>query len=62
VHDQEGFVEAKSDDGLLEIVGFRDGWHTAFVMISVLTAVRLCQVHLTPASLLITLVIGREDA
>ncbi|CAM6023261.1 unnamed protein product [Sphagnum balticum] len=40
---KEGFVEAKSDDGLLEIVGFRDGWHTAFVMISVLTAVRLCQ-------------------
>lgn len=41
---QMGFEPAKPDDGLLEIVGLRDGWHAAFVMISALTAIRLCQV------------------
>lgn len=40
-----GFEPAKPDDGLLEIVGLRDGWHAAFVMISALTAIRLCQVN-----------------
>ncbi|KAL2654204.1 hypothetical protein R1flu_022332 [Riccia fluitans] len=40
---QEGFVEARPDDGILEIVGLRDGWHTAVVMLELLTAYRLAQ-------------------
>ncbi|KAL3686113.1 hypothetical protein R1sor_004135 [Riccia sorocarpa] len=40
---QEGFVEAKPDDGILEIVGLRDGWHTAVVLLELLTAYRLAQ-------------------
>ncbi|KAG0622416.1 hypothetical protein M758_3G096100 [Ceratodon purpureus] len=41
--EKNGYVEAAPDDGLLEIVGLHDGWHAAFVMISALTAMRLCQ-------------------
>lgn len=44
VRAQSDLEPAQPDDGLLEIVGLRDGWHTAFVMISVITAIRLCQV------------------
>ena len=41
---QEGFGEQKCDDGVLEIMGLKDGWHSAFVLLEVSTAVRLCQV------------------
>lgn len=41
---QEGFEEQRCDDGLLEIMGLKDGWHSAFVLLEVSTAVRLCQV------------------
>lgn len=41
---QENFVEQRCDDGVLEVMGLRDGWHSAFVLLSVRTAVRLCQV------------------
>lgn len=41
---QEGLDEQKCDDGLLEIMGLKDGWHSAFVLLEVSTAVRLCQV------------------
>ena len=37
-------MEQRCDDGVLEIMGLRDGWHSAFVLLSVCTAVRLCQV------------------
>ncbi|KAJ7556698.1 hypothetical protein O6H91_05G094600 [Diphasiastrum complanatum] len=40
---KKGLVDAKSDDGLLEVFGLRNGWDTAFIMISLLTAKRLCQ-------------------
>ena len=41
---QEGFEEQTCDDGLLEIMALKDGWHSAFVLLEVSTAVRLCQV------------------
>ncbi|KAG6553944.1 hypothetical protein Mapa_004861 [Marchantia paleacea] len=41
---REGFVEARADDGILEVVGLRDGWHTAVVLLELLTAFRLAQV------------------
>ncbi|KAI3775325.1 hypothetical protein L1987_49896 [Smallanthus sonchifolius] len=31
--EKKGFVEANSDDGLLEIFGFKQGWHASFVMV-----------------------------
>lgn len=37
-------MEQRCDDGVLEIMGLRDGWHSAFVLLSVCTVVRLCQV------------------
>eukprot|EP00246_Nothoceros_aenigmaticus_P013526 TRINITY_DN4715_c0_g1_i1.p1 TRINITY_DN4715_c0_g1~~TRINITY_DN4715_c0_g1_i1.p1 ORF type:complete len:200 (-),score=16.38 TRINITY_DN4715_c0_g1_i1:452-1051(-) len=42
---KRGFVDAHVDDGLLEVVGLRDGWHAALVMINMLTAIRLTQAH-----------------
>lgn len=41
--EKEGFGEQKCDDGVLEIMGLKDGWHSAFVLLEVSTAVRLCQ-------------------
>ncbi|CAM6126922.1 unnamed protein product [Calypogeia fissa] len=41
--EKEGYMEAKCDDGVLEIVGLKDGWHTAFVLLDWLSAVRLGQ-------------------
>lgn len=38
-----GLEEQNPDDGLLEVMGLKDGWHSAFVMLEVSTAVRLCQ-------------------
>ncbi|KAG0558393.1 hypothetical protein KC19_10G024800 [Ceratodon purpureus] len=40
---KEGLEEQRPDDGLLEIMGLKDGWHSAFVLLEVSTAVRLCQ-------------------
>lgn len=36
--------EQRCDDGVLEVMGLKDGWHSAFVLLEVSTAVRLCQV------------------
>eukprot|EP01018_Ginkgo_biloba_P007102 Gb_24490 [translate_table: standard] len=41
--EKRGFVEANSDDGLLEIFGLKEGWHTSFVMIDLITAKHLAQ-------------------
>lgn len=41
---QKGFVEAHVDDGLLEIFGIKQGWHTSFVMVDLITAVHIAQV------------------
>jgi diacylglycerol kinase (ATP) len=40
---KEGLGEQRCDDGLLEVMGLKDGWHSAFVLLEVATAVRLCQ-------------------
>jgi len=42
---QRGFVEAHSDDGLLEIFGLKEGWHASFVMAEVIKAKHIAQVH-----------------
>eukprot|EP00249_Psilotum_nudum_P016816 c25996_g1_i1 orf=364-2484(-) len=42
-NEKKGFVEPKSDDTLLEVFGLYDGWHSALVMINLLTAKRLAQ-------------------
>ncbi|KAG0610421.1 hypothetical protein M758_7G063800 [Ceratodon purpureus] len=41
--EKEGFEEQRCDDGVLEVMGLKDGWHSAFVLLEVSTAVRLCQ-------------------
>jgi len=41
---QGALEEQRPDDGLLEVMGLKDGWHSAFVLLEVSTAVRLCQV------------------
>ena len=33
VYYQRGFDEAHADDGLLEILGIKQGWHASFVMV-----------------------------
>jgi len=42
--EKRGFVEAHPDDGLLEIFGLKEGWHSSFVMLDLITAMHLAQV------------------
>lgn len=37
-------MEANSDDGLLEIFGFKQGWHASFVMVDLISAKHIAQV------------------
>ena len=56
---QKGFVEANADDGLLEVFGFKHGWHASFVMVELISAKHIAQVLqilLTPIFLKIKLV------
>ncbi|TVU42202.1 hypothetical protein EJB05_08595, partial [Eragrostis curvula] len=39
-----GFVEAQSDDGLLEIFGLKQGWHASLVMVELISAKHIAQV------------------
>lgn len=41
---QKGFVEAKADDGVLEVFGFKHGWHASFVMADFISAKHIAQV------------------
>lgn len=41
--EKRGFVEAHPDDGLLEIFGLKEGWHSSFVMIDLISAKHLAQ-------------------
>nr|XP_043620909.1 diacylglycerol kinase 4-like [Erigeron canadensis] len=41
--EKKGFVEAKADDGLLEVFGFKHGWHASFVMADLISAKHLAQ-------------------
>ncbi|KAL6005872.1 hypothetical protein ACLOJK_039917 [Asimina triloba] len=41
--EQRGFVEAHFDDGLLDIVGLKQGWHASFVMVELISANHLAQ-------------------
>ncbi|KAG0463146.1 hypothetical protein HPP92_021622 [Vanilla planifolia] len=40
---KKGFVEAQSDDGLLEIFGLKQGWHASFVMVELISAKHIAQ-------------------
>ncbi|XP_071696421.1 diacylglycerol kinase 3-like [Rutidosis leptorrhynchoides] len=40
---KKGFVEANADDGLLEIFGFKHGWHASFVMVDLISAKHIAQ-------------------
>ncbi|KAA0059727.1 diacylglycerol kinase 7 [Cucumis melo var. makuwa] len=41
--EKRGFVEAHADDGLLEIFGLKQGWHTSFVMVDIISAKHIAQ-------------------
>lgn len=41
---QRGFVAANADDGLLEVFGFKQGWHASFVMVELISAIHITQV------------------
>lgn len=41
--EKRGFVEAHTDDGLLEIFGLKQGWHAAFVMVELINAKHIAQ-------------------
>ncbi|XP_076892621.1 diacylglycerol kinase 4-like isoform X2 [Bidens hawaiensis] len=45
--EKKGFVEANSDDGLLEIFGLKQGWHASFVMAELISAKHIAQVKIT---------------
>jgi len=51
---QKGFVEAHSDDGLLEIFGLKEGWHASFVMAELIKAKHIAQVPFFCLSFCIT--------
>ncbi|CAL9223513.1 unnamed protein product [Arabidopsis halleri] len=41
--EKRGFVEAHCDDGLIEIFGFKQGWHASFVMAELISAKHIAQ-------------------
>ncbi|CAK8534423.1 unnamed protein product [Lathyrus sativus] len=41
--EKRGFVEARVDDGLLEIFGLKQGWHASFVMVELISAKHIAQ-------------------
>ncbi|GLJ11862.1 hypothetical protein SUGI_0178740 [Cryptomeria japonica] len=41
--EKKGFVKAQVNDGLIEIFGLKDGWHTSFVMVNMITAKHIAQ-------------------
>lgn len=41
---QRGFIEAQDDDGLLEILGFKQGWHASFVVVELICTRHIAQV------------------
>ncbi|XP_020203289.1 diacylglycerol kinase 7-like [Cajanus cajan] len=41
--EKKGFVEAKVDDGLIEIFGLKQGWHASFVMVELISAKHIAQ-------------------
>ncbi|KAL1819879.1 hypothetical protein ACET3Z_014748 [Daucus carota] len=41
--EKRGFVEARADDGLLEIFGLKQGWHASFVLVEIISAKHLAQ-------------------
>ncbi|XP_047330461.1 diacylglycerol kinase 7-like [Impatiens glandulifera] len=41
--EKRGFIEPRSDDGLLEIFGLKQGWHASFVMTQLISAVHIAQ-------------------
>ncbi|XP_071742141.1 diacylglycerol kinase 4-like [Rutidosis leptorrhynchoides] len=41
--EKKGFVEANLDDGLMEIFGFKQGWHASFVMADLISAKHIAQ-------------------
>ncbi|PWA88819.1 diacylglycerol kinase 3 [Artemisia annua] len=41
--EKKGFVEANADDGLLEVFGFKHGWHASFVMVELISAKHIAQ-------------------
>lgn len=57
---QKGFVEAHSDDGLLEIFGLKEGWHASFVMAELIKAKHIAQVLTFVWHTIFLLSIGKE--
>ncbi|GJR88811.1 putative reverse transcriptase domain-containing protein [Tanacetum coccineum] len=43
IANRKGFVEAKLDEGLLEIFGFKQGWHASLVMVDLCSAKHIAQ-------------------
>ncbi|OEL38198.1 Pentatricopeptide repeat-containing protein [Dichanthelium oligosanthes] len=43
--EKRGFVEAQSDDGLLEIFGLKQGWHASLVMVELISAKHIAQTY-----------------
>ncbi|XP_051140563.1 diacylglycerol kinase 4-like [Andrographis paniculata] len=41
--EKRGFVEANADDGLLEVFGFKQGWHASMVMVELISAKHITQ-------------------
>ncbi|GJU59690.1 ATP-NAD kinase-like domain-containing protein [Tanacetum coccineum] len=44
ISNKNGFVEARADDGVLEVFGFKHGWHASFVMVEHISAKHIAQV------------------
>ncbi|GJW09110.1 reverse transcriptase domain-containing protein, partial [Tanacetum coccineum] len=43
IANKKGFVKAKLDDGLLEVFGFKQGWHASLVMVDLCSAKHISQ-------------------
>ncbi|GJY34728.1 diacylglycerol kinase 4-like protein [Tanacetum coccineum] len=49
--EKNGFVEARADDGVLEVFGFKHGWHASFVMVELILAKHIRNLNHRSASI-----------
>lgn len=54
-------MEAHADDGLLEIFGLKQGWHTSFVMVDIISAKHIAQVLCLFRKLLLSFLLQHDS-
>ncbi|GJT07204.1 diacylglycerol kinase 4-like protein [Tanacetum coccineum] len=58
--EKNAFVEARADDGVLEVFWFKHGWHASFVMVELISAKHIAQIKMDPHTSLGCLCMGEQ--